>query len=130
MRNDKGKDRATTQISLDFRPGLVKQWPNFKALVAHVVYSSPGGPNAIAIRCDRSPSLMTRMLALDSEGSDTRHLPIQDLVAIIEETKDFRPIYWLIERFLEDRDVKRERVKDELMALLPQIQRALSELED
>ena len=73
---------------------------------------------------------MTRMLALDSEGSDTRHLPVQDLVTIIEETQDFRPIYWLIERFLEDRNVKRDRIKDELTALLAQVSRALGELED
>lgn len=122
----KKNERDKTQISLDFRPGLTRQWPDFKPLVAHVVYASAGGPNAIALRCDRSPSLMTRMLAIGAD--DTRHLPIEDLVTIIDETRDFRPIYWLIEKFLEDRDAKRDRAKDELAALLPQIQRALEEM--
>lgn len=121
----KKNDRDKAQISLDFRPGLVRQFPDWKDLIAHTVYSCSGGLNAVAIRCDRSPSLMSRML--NKNPDDQRHLPIEDLVPILEETKDYRPIFWLIERFLEDPGAKEKRAREELIALLPQLQRLVEQ---
>lgn len=121
-----GMDRKTTQINLDFRPGLLAQFPDWHDLIVHVVYSSNIKFEDIAGYCDLAPSQLHRML---NKTDDLRHLPDFVVIKIIERTKDHRPIYWLIERFLEDKDAKRDRAKDELVSLMAQIKRALEGME-
>lgn len=126
-KKDKNMEREKAQMRLDFRPGLTVQFSDWHDLIAHVVYSSRAGLNGVAAHLDRAPSHLSRML--NKNPDDPKHLPASDVVRIIEATGDHRPIYWLIERFLEDKDAKRDRAKDELVALLPQIRRALEGME-
>lgn len=111
------------QVEMNFEPGLTEQFPDFMDLLAHVVYSSRIGLSGVAADLDKSPSLLSRML--NKNPDDQRHLPASDIPKIIRATGDKRPIYWLIESFLEDTDTKRKRAVDELTKLLPQVQAAL-----
>lgn len=114
------------QLELDFTPGLTRQFPELLELVAHCVYSSRIGLNGVAAACDKSPSLMSRML--NRNPDDQRHAWLEDLPRIIESTGDLRPIYWQIEKFMEDREAKRKRALDDLSNLMPEIQKMLMEV--
>ena len=120
------KARKKAQLALDFRPGLVSQFPDWHDLIAHVVYGSRIGLAGVAAHLDRSPSELSRML--NKNPDDPRNLPDRDVVLIIEATGDHRPVYWLIERFLEDPQAKRDRAREDLAALVPQLKAVLAEL--
>lgn len=113
------------QVEMDFEPGLTQQFPEFIDLLAAVVYASRPGLTGIAAALDKSPSLLSRMLSRHAD--DPRHLPAADIPKIIQSTGDRRPIYWLIEKFLEDPEVKRRRALDYLAELMPQLQGLLKE---
>lgn len=111
------------QLALEFEPGLTQQFPRYMDLIANVVYSSRMGLNGVAAHLDKSPSQLSRML--NKNPDDLRHLPAEDIAGIIECTGDHRPIYWEIEKFLEDPETKRRRAIDQLSRLLPAIQAAV-----
>jgi hypothetical protein len=113
------------QVEMDFEPGLTQQFPEFLDLLAAVVYGSRPGLSGVAAELDKSPSLLSRMLSRDKD--DPRHLPMAELPKIIHATGDRRPIYWLIEKFLEDPEIKRRRALDHLAELMPQLQGLLKE---
>jgi hypothetical protein len=47
------------------------------------------------------------------------------LPSLIRATGDKRPIYWLVEAFLEDDDSKHRRITTELADMLPKLQSLL-----
>lgn len=118
------------QLELDFTPGLTQQYPELIDLVATAVYASRPGLSGVAVACDLSPGLLSRMLRRpDREVSeDRRHLPVNLLPKIVEATGDLRIVYWFVERFLEDRETRQARVVAELGALLPVLARRLEDL--
>jgi hypothetical protein len=108
------------QAEFDFQPGLTRQFPEFIDLMAAVVYGSRAGLSGVAGECDLSPSQLSRML--NRNPDDLRHLPAYLVPKIIHATGDKRPVYWLMESFLEDPDAKRKRAIDDLERLIPTIQ--------
>lgn len=111
------------QLALEFEPGLTQQFPRYMDLIANVVYSSRAGLNGVAAHLDKAPSQLSKML--NRNPDDLRHLPAEDIEGIMECTKDFRPIYWQIEKFLEDPETKRRRSIEQLAMLLPAIHAAI-----
>lgn len=101
----------------DFQPGLTAQFPRLEDVFVAVVYSHRLGLNGVAAALDQSPSEMSRRL--NRESDDHRPLRVQDMVAILQATSDFRPIYWLIEKFMESPEARRVRASDQLVSLLP-----------
>lgn len=114
------------QVEMDFEPGLTQQFPEFVDLLAAVVYGSRPGLSGVAADLDKSPSLLSRMLSRHAD--DPRHLPASDIPKIIAATGDRRPVYWLVEKFLEDPEVKRARALDYLAELMPQLQGLIKEV--
>jgi hypothetical protein len=100
------------QFTLDFEPGLTQRFPRWRDTFIHIVYSGRGGLNTAAAACDVSPTDLTKRL---SGEYDDRPLRIEDIESILEEKKDYTPVFWLIERFLKDPDAK----KQEALARLP-----------
>jgi len=100
------------QFTLDFEPGILQRFPRWRDTFIHIVYSGRGGLNSAAGACDVSPTDLTKRLS--GEYPD-RPLRMEDLLAILEEKKDYTPIYWLIEKYLRDPDAK----KQEALARLP-----------
>jgi hypothetical protein len=115
------------QISLDFEPALTEQFRTLKQVCAACVYGFRGGLGAVAIHCDLSPSALSRML--NENEDDPRHLPVDLLTSIIEVTQDYRPIHWLIAKFLPSEEVRARAAVTQLESVLPQITAALAVLQ-
>ena len=76
---------------------------------------------AVAADLDMTSSELSRKLS--NNPNDPVHFPLDCLPELITATGDLRPIYWLIEAFLDDADAKRKRDLEELSALIPRLQR-------
>lgn len=114
------------QLELDFEPGLTQQFPTLRDMMAAVIYGSRSGLNGCAAVIDKSPSHLSRILSRN-DPDDVRHFDIDWIPPIIDETKDRRPISWLIERFMEDPAIKRKQVVDKVAVLLPLLEKMVRE---
>lgn len=63
---------------------------------------------------------------LNENDDDPRHLPADLIPKMIEATQDFRPIYWLICKFLPDEETRQRAAFAQFEALLPQFAAALA----
>lgn len=111
------------QVELRLDPGLLDEYPDFRDVVKASVYSCGRAFKAIAADLDMSVSELSRKL--NDNPNDPVHFPLHRLPDLIQATSDMRPIYWLVERFIENDASKRKRAINELSKLLPQIQAAL-----
>ncbi|MCP1675476.1 hypothetical protein J2T57_002626 [Natronocella acetinitrilica] len=118
---------AEKQMELSFEGGLLDQFPQYRDVVRAAVYGCGRQFKAIAADLDMSPSLLSRMLA--DNPDDNRNFPLDRLPELIGATQDRRPVYWLVERFLEDPKRRKRQAADTLCELLPRIEQALKELE-
>jgi hypothetical protein len=111
------------QLSLVFEPGLAARYQSLRDVVAHGVYER--GLSAVAGKVDMAPSKLSEKLA---GGNDRpRDLGIEEFERYLEKTRDVRPIYYLIERFLEDPGVQQAEAMaqlSELVRLLPALMSA------
>lgn len=65
---------------------------------------------------------------LNENEDDPRHLPADLVPKIIEATQDFRPVYWLICKFLPDEATRQRAAVAQLEAILPQFAAILAAL--
>lgn len=98
---------------------MLNAFPEFRDIVRASVYDCGKPFKAIAADLDMSKSELSRRIG--DNPSDPLPFPLDRLPDLIRATGDKRPIYWLIEAFLEDRESKRKRSIDQLAKLLPQI---------
>lgn len=108
------------QVEINFEAGLTGQFPEFRDVVKASVYSCGRALKSVAADLDMTSSELSRKLA--DNPHDPVHFPLHLLPALIRATGDKRPVYWLIEAFLEDEDTKRNRALAQLSDLLPQLQ--------
>lgn len=109
---------TTAQLPLDFTPGLTAQFKTLQQVCSAAVYGSRGGLGAAAADCDLAPSDLCRRLADDGD----RPLTTGHVDQIIGSTRDFRPIYWLIEKYLQDPEARRNQAIHQLASVMPIIQ--------
>lgn len=107
------------QVELNFEAGLTQQFPEFRDVVKASVYSCGRALKSVAADMDMTSSELSRKLA--DNPNDTVNFPLHMLPALIEATGDKRPVYWLVEKFLEDPETKRNRASAQLAELLPQM---------
>ena len=112
------------QVELNFEPGLTEQFPEFRDVIKASVYSCGRAFKSIAADLDMSVSELSRKLS--ENPNDPVHFPLSRLPDLIAATGDKRPIYWLVETFLEDPDARRKRGLDELSNMLPHIAQLIS----
>lgn len=105
------------QLTIDFQPGLVEQFPAFMDCVRASVYGCGRQFKGIAADLDMSVSELSRKLA--ENPSDNVNFPLQLLPSLVAATGDPRPVLWLVGRFLNDPDAERKRALRELGSLLP-----------
>jgi hypothetical protein len=105
------------QLSLDFQPGMTTQFRSLRQVCAAAVYASRKGLSGVAGDLDMAPSDLCRRLGDDSD----RPLTDAHVDGIIESTRDYRPIYWLIEKYLQDPEAKRLAAIEQLAAAMPMI---------
>lgn len=114
------------QLALDWEPGLLEQWPGdegFADLVSAAVHASRANVGGLAIACDRSPSLVSRQLNghREDDPSARKHFPVADLPKVLRVTGDMRPLFRLIEEFLDD-TVPVDVIDQQMRDLLAQMQ--------
>lgn len=105
------------QVELNFEAGITEQFPEFRDVVKASVYSCGRQFKAVAADLDMSSAELSRKLA--DNPNDPVNFPLHLLPALIAATKDTRPVFWLVEKFLEDPETKRKRALSQFADLLP-----------
>lgn len=106
---------TTTQLTLDFEPGLLDRHRSLLDCVATSVYKR--GMLMTAIDLNESPGNLSRQISQDSN----RKFGVDELEVFLEKSKDFTPIYYLIEKFLNKPEMKSSAALAALPALMAQM---------
>lgn len=106
----------TTQLTLDFEPGLTDRYRNLRECVAATIYRR--GLSTCAIDLNESPGNLSNQLSEDSP----RKFGIDDFELHLAKSKDMEPLYYLIEKFLHRPDVQQNAALAQLPGLMAQLQ--------
>ncbi len=108
------------QLSLQFEPGLSSKFRSLRRATAEVVYRS--GLDRCAIAADEGPGNFSKSLADRHKGDTTaRRFDLDALEAVLDETHDYTPIYYLIDKYLRDDEARKHAAIDKIGALLPEL---------
>lgn len=102
----------TTQLNLEFDPGLLERYRNLVDVVAAGVYQR--GLKRVAADLDKAPGNLSRELAGDSD----RHLSDETLERYIQTQGDLTPVNYLIARYLGDQSASTDATQRRIEALL------------
>jgi hypothetical protein len=104
---------------LDFEPGLAERYGSLRECVATGVYQR--GLKRVAIDLDQAPSNLSVQLSEDP----SRNFSVDALELYIEKTGDRTPIYYLVEKFLSDRNAKQEAANAEMLRQFAELKRMM-----
>lgn len=90
---------SQSQLTLSFEPGVSARHVSLRACMAAGVYAK--GLDKVAIKLDESTSKLSEKLAGGS-GDRKRDVGLDTFETYLETTRDFQPIYYLIDKFLRD----------------------------
>lgn len=110
---------TTNQMTLDFEAGLIERFPSLLDCVRHGAYTNRNPLKTIAADMDMSQSDLSRKLAGNPE--DPRRFSVEDMERYIEKTGDVTPIYYLVEKYLQDEEFRQRRAMNELVRKMPDI---------
>jgi hypothetical protein len=113
--------KAPSQLVLDFELGLVDRYSSLRECVATGVYQR--GLKRVAIDLDQAPSNLSVQLSEDP----SRHFSVDSLEAYITATGDFTPIHYLAEKFLSNKNAKKEAAQAELLEQLAKMQKLMKQ---
>lgn len=109
-----------SQLTLDFEPGLVDRYRNLRDCIGAGIYRR--GLSTCAIDLNESPGNLSNQLSDESQ----RKFGVDDFETYLSKSKDFTPIYYLIEKFLnqQDKESTKTAVKldtlDQVLSVLKQ----------
>lgn len=109
------KPHAKAQLELSFDAGLSDRYSSLRECVATGIYQR--GLKRVAIDLDQAPSNLSVQISEDP----SRHFSVDSFERYLEKTGDYTPIYYLCERFLADKDAKKEAATSEMINKLEQI---------
>ena len=110
---------SPTQLTIDFTPGLTERHACLLDCIRQGAYSHRNPLKTIAADMDMSQSELSRKLA--NNPDDPRRLSVGDLEKYIEATNDTTPIYWLIEKYLQDDTAKQKQAMAALAKAMPDL---------
>lgn len=110
---------SATQLTIDFTPGLTERHDSLLDCIRHGAYSHRNPLKTIAADMDMSQSELSRKLG--GNPDDPRKFSVGDLERYIEATGDTTPIYWLIEKYLQDEEVKQKQAIAAISKVLPDL---------
>ncbi|MFB6311532.1 MAG: hypothetical protein ABEH64_10185 [Salinirussus sp.] len=113
------------QLEISFQPGLTDQFPRYRDVIRAAVYGCGRPFKVVAADLDLSESMLSRMMSDNEDGERKRNFPVERLPELVQATGDKRPVYWLIEAFLEDEETRQKRALSTIESLLPELQQAL-----
>lgn len=105
-------------LTISYENGLSRS-RSLREHVATRVYSG-AGVTAIAGKLDMAPSKLSEKLAGCDSGGKLRGLSVDDFERYLAETKDFTPIHYLIQKYLECPDVQHAEALAKLQQLSAQ----------
>lgn len=103
------------QLTLDFEPGLAAKHRNLRECIATSIYRR--GLSTVAIDLNESPGNLGNQLSDESQ----RKFGVDDLELYLEKSKDYSPIYYLIDKFLHDKTQKQNAAMAQLAPILQQL---------
>jgi len=110
---------SSHQLSIDFEPGLAERHQTALDCVRECAYTHKHPLKTLAADMDMSQSELSRKLAHNPD--DPRRFTLDDLEKFIAATGDMTPIYYLVEKYLENSDLRQRRALAELVKLAPQL---------
>ena len=114
------------QLPIDFPAGITQEFPEFRDCIKASAYGCGRQLKAVAADLDMTSSELSRKLG--DNPNDPVHFPAHLLPALVKATGDKRPIFWLIESFLEDPEAKRARVVEEASQMLGRLETLLAQV--
>jgi len=114
---------STTQLQLDFTPGLTERHASVLECVRACVYSNAKPLKTIAMDMDMSQSDLSRKLA--NNPDDPRRFTVGDLENYVQVTGDTTPILYLAQKYCADTETKQREALAALANMAPQIQALL-----
>lgn len=118
---------SSSQMTLDFEPGLTERHISCLSVVREGIYSHRNPLKTLAADMDLSASELSRKVS--DNPNDPRKFTLDDLESYLTASGDMTPIYYLIEKHLEDDDAKQRRALGELSKHLPNIIALVKQLE-
>ena len=110
---------SSHQMSIDFEPGLAERHQSALDCVRECAYTHKHPLKTLAADMDMSQSELSRKLAHNPD--DPRRFTLDDLEKFLAATGDMTPIYYLVEKYLENSDLRQRRALAELVKLAPQL---------
>jgi hypothetical protein len=103
------------QLTLSFEPGISERHMSLRDCIAAGVYQR--GLGNVAIDLNKAPGNLSVELSEDS----SRHFSVDSLERYVEKTGDTAPIYYLIDKFLNDKGHKQNAAMAQIAPLLAQL---------
>jgi hypothetical protein len=114
------------QLNLQLEPGLSRKFRSLRRCVAQTVYHA--GLDRCAIAADESPGNFSKSLADRQKGDTTaRRFDVDALEAVFDETHDYTAIYYLIDKYLRDDEVRKQEAINRLGLMLPELSSLLKQ---
>jgi hypothetical protein len=108
------------QMQLSFEPGLATKFRSLRRAVADVIYRN--GLDRCAIAADEGPGNFSKSLADRQKGDSTaRRFDLDALEAVLDETGDLTPIYYLVDKYLHDDAARKAAAMDKLTSMMPEL---------
>lgn len=115
-----------SQLSLQFEPGLSKKFRSLRRAVADTVYRN--GLDRCAIAADESPGNFTNACADRQKGDrSARRFDLDALEAVLDDTRDYTAIYYLIDKYLRDEQARKLDAINRLGSMLPELTNLLKQ---
>lgn len=103
------------QLTLSFEPGLSDKYKTLRECCATGIYRQ--GLGNVAIDLNKAPGNLSVELSDDA----SRHFSVDSLETYIGKYKDTTPIYYLIDKFLNDHTHKQDAALAQLAPMLKQL---------
>ena len=110
---------ASNQLTLDFEPGMTERHSTLLSCIREAAITQRNPLKTIAADMDMSQSELSRKLG--DNPNDVRQFTVNDLEAFIKATGDTTPIYYLVEKYLQDDESKQRRALTALIKKMPDI---------
>jgi hypothetical protein len=103
------------QLTLSFEQGISERHTSLRACIAAGIYQR--GLGNVAIDLNKAPGNLSVELSDDA----SRHFSVDSLERYIEKTGDTAPVYYLIDKFLNDNGHKQNAAMAQLAPMLKQL---------
>lgn len=110
---------SSSQLKLDFTPGLTERFPTALDCVKASVYGNVKPLKTIAADMDISQSDLSRKLA--NNPDDPRRFTLHDLEALVQATGDTTVIRYLAQKYCADPATKQREALAALAHLAPHL---------